>query len=314
MPAKVAANLSEVSIVVLSHNRKDVLERNLIKLTSLAKETGCELVVVDNASTDGSAQLIARALADRRNARFFLNDVNLGVAEGRNKGWRTASRDFILNIDDDTLITAEAVTAMLSTMREHPELGIVSPRILNAATGREQFSFDEPGCRPSNFHGACHLVRRAVLDSVGLNDEGCVFGGEELDLSIRARAAGFEIGYVGHTTVLHDNLVRNGQDGRGRRERWLYNYIRIHHKHFPLRVAVPFSLRYLVSHLVSGVRAYGPIFGARLLGAAMRGFRDGRRQHKTVPDAVVRFYRNPDLRPEFGNVPLWRKLLRYLSA
>src|SRR5690606_12920646 len=105
-----------------------------------------------NASTDGSAEMIAEVLAGRSNARSIANDANLGVAGGRNTGWCTASRNFILNIDDDTLITADAVAAMLSAMDQRPELGIVSPRILHAATGAEQFSFDSPGYRPSNFH------------------------------------------------------------------------------------------------------------------------------------------------------------------
>lgn len=302
------ADLSDISIVVLSYNRKDTLKRNLSTLTGLAHGTGCEIIVVDNASTDGSPEMIAAFITDIPNARFIANDKNLGVAGGRNTGWRAAERAFILNIDDDTLVTEEAVARMLSEMHAHPELGIISPRILHAVTGAAQLSFDKPRYQLSNFHGACHLVRRSVIDAVGLNDEYCTFGGEELDLSIRARAAGFDISYIGHATVLHDNLVRTGEVGRERRQHWIYNFIRVFHKHFPLRTALPFSLRYLTSHLVTGVRVYGLCFAPNLINAAWRGFRDGRRKHNTVPTEVVRFYHNPDLRPEFGNVPLWRKL------
>jgi GT2 family glycosyltransferase len=306
-------DLSDVSIVVLSYNRRDALERNLFALISMVEKTGCELIVVDNASSDGSAQMIEEALTGRCNTRFIANSANLGVAGGRNAGWRVATREFILNIDDDTFVTAEAVAVMLSTMRDSPKLGVVSPQVLNA-NGAKQFSFADLGYRPSNFHGACHLVRRALIDAVGLNDEDCTFGGEELDLSIRARTKGFEIGYVGQATVLHDNLVRKAQDGRARQERWLYNFIRIHSKHFPLHASAPLSLRYLSSHLVSGVRNHGSLFGVRLFAAAIQGFCDGRRQRRAVPGPVVRFYRNPDLRPEFGNVPLRRKALKKLTG
>lgn len=229
---------------------------------------------------------------------------------GRNDGWRQATRGFILNIDDDTLVTAEAVSALLSALLQNQELGIVSPRILHAASGAAQLSFTDPDYRLANYHGACHLVRRAVIDAVGFNDEGCTFGGEELDLSIRTRAAGFDIAYVGEATVLHDNAVRAGVVGRERRERWIYNFIRVFYKHFPLRTAIPFSLRYFASHLASGGRAFGLVFCLSLIGSAARGFRDGRRHHKPVPDHVMRFYRNPALRPEFGNRPLWRKLTK----
>ncbi|WP_035023212.1 glycosyltransferase family 2 protein [Aquamicrobium defluvii] len=305
-----APDLSNISIVVLSFNRGNTLGRNLIALAQMVEETGCELIVVDNASTDGSPEMIADILSGKTNTHFILNNSNLGVAGGRNTGWREATRDFILNIDDDTFITAEAVSTMRASIQRSARFGIVSPRILHAATGKVQLSFDDPDYRLANFHGACHLIRRAVLDVVGLNDENCTFGGEELDLSIRARAAGFDIAYVGDATVLHDNLVSKAEVGLERRKRWVYNFTRVFYKHFPLRAALPFSLRYLLSHVVSGVRAFGPGFGLTLTRAALHGCRDGRRQHKPVPPHVVRFYRNPDLRPEFGNRPLWRKLMK----
>ncbi|MDN2578972.1 hypothetical protein [Aquibium sp. ELW1220] len=88
---------------------------------------------------------------------------------------------------------------------------------------------------------------------------------------------------------------------------------RVHHKHFPLAAALPLSLRCLLSHLVAGTRANGPRAVPPLLGAAWRGLRDGRRQHVPVPPQVVRFYTNPTLRPDLGNVPLSRKLRRRMT-
>jgi GT2 family glycosyltransferase len=307
-PPNSAPDLSDVSVVVLSHNRKDVMERNLISLLAMVDETSCQLIVVDNASTDGSAELIRDIIGKRPDVHFIASNSNLGVAGGRNAGWRNATRDTILNIDDDTLVSAEAVSTMLSTLLHNPRVGIVSPRILHAATGAAQFSFNDPAYRPSNFHGACHLVRRTVVDVAGFNDESCTFGGEELDMSIRARAAGFDVAYDGGANVLHDNMAHRGEIGQSRRQHWIYNFTRIFFKHFPLSVAIPFALRYCLSHLVSGVRIFGPACALVLVNAAMRGFRDGRHQHDPVPAHVVRFYRNSDLLPDFGNRPLWRKL------
>lgn len=301
-------DLSAVSIVILSYNRKGDLEANLRQLLAMVSDLGCELIVVDNASTDGSAEVIRDMLANVPGARAFLNGDNLGVAGGRNTGWRAASREFILNIDDDTIITVEAVAALLSFMRKRHDVGVVSPRILHARTKALQCDFGNAECPVGNFHGACHMLRASLVKKVGLNDKACSFGGEELDYSIRARAAGFDIAYTPDATVLHNNHVRQGTEGRNRRARWVYNFIRVHNKHFPLRTAAPFSLRYLLSNLVSGVRVHGPVFGLRLIVAAAHGFRDGRCQYRTIPEHVVRFYRDPDLRPEFGNVPLWRKI------
>lgn len=104
-----------------------------------------------------------------------------------------------------------------------------------------------------------------------------------------------------------------GKQGRDRRRRWLSNYMRILHTHFPPRDAWAFSSRYFLSHAISGLRACGPIFALGLIVPAARGIRDGRRQYRPVPEEVVRFYRNPALRPELGNVPLRHKMRRALS-
>lgn len=307
-------NLTDVSIVVLSYNRRDAIARNLATLLDLVEQTGCELVVVDNASADGSADVIRNLLNGRDHTVFIPSPINLGVAGGRNLGWREATRGHILSIDDDTIVSAEAVEALMAAMHRDSQLGIASPRIIHAKTGASQLSFSDGERQLSNFHGACHLIRRPVLDAIGYNDEGCAFGGEELDLSIRARAAGFAVEYVGQALVLHDNFARPGDEGRDRRERWIYNFTRVFNKHFPLAVAVPFSLRNLLSHIVVGGRSFGPWHSLALIGAAARGFRDGRRTHKSVPAAVVQFYRDPTLRPEYGNVPVWRKLMQRLAS
>lgn len=305
-----APDLSNISIVVLSFNRRNTLGRNLIALAQMVEETGCELIVVDNASTDGSPEMIADILSGKTNTHFILNNSNLGVAGGRNTGWREATRDFILNIDDDISLSAHDALQMASVLQSSNDIGIVGPRILDFDTGSVQYSYGSIELELANFQGACHMIRRDVACKVGFNDEGCSFGGEELDLAIRVRAAGYKVIFTPDAAVLHDHQIRTGHEAKGRRKRWVYNFTRVFYKHFPLRAALPFSLRYLLSHVVSGVRAFGPGFGLTLTRAALRGCRDGRRQHKPVPPHVVRFYRNPDLRPEFGNRPLWRKLMK----
>lgn len=297
-----------LSIVVLSHNRKNDLEINLHQLLDMVRDYGFELIVVDNASTDGSVELITEIVSSHERTKIVLNHTNLGVAGGRNAGWRVATGQFILNIDDDTVITVDAAHAMLATLQNHQNVGIASPRILHAKTKARQFDFGGTECPVGNFHGACHMLRTSLVERIGLNDEACSFGGEELDYSIRARAAGCDVIYTPNATVLHNSLLRQGAEGRERRIRWVHNFIRVHHKHFPLSTAVVFSLRYLLSHLASGVRMHGLVFGLRLIESAWNGFREGRRHHRTVPYHVVRFYLDPGLRPEFGNVPLWRKM------
>jgi hypothetical protein len=80
------------------------------------------------------------------------------------------------------------------------------------------------------------------------------------------------------------------------------------YKHFPLNVAVPFSLRIVASHLYSGVHVHGGSFLPHLLISAVRGGYSGRKVYTRAPEGVVRFYKNPQLRPDLGNIRLWRKL------
>lgn len=307
-------NLAEVSIVVLSHNRKSDLEANLHQLLNMVRECRCELIVVDNASSDGSVEMIGGLVGGIEGVMFIRNEDNLGVAGGRNSGWRTARRDYILNIDDDTFVTSEAVAAMLAVLRRRTDAGIVSPRILQAETKAQQFDLGGDECSAGNFHGACHMVRAALVEKIGFNDEACSFGGEELDYSIRTRATGFDVVYTPLATVLHKNIVRQGKEGRGRRLRWVYNFVRVYHKHFPPGFAALLTARFVLSHLVSGLRVHGPRFLPAILTVALRGWRDGRRQYSRVPEAVVAFYKNPDLRPDIGNVPLHRKLVAARGA
>lgn len=300
-------DLSDISIVVLSYNRRETIERNLASLLVLVERCGCELIIVDNASSDGSGEVIARAVGGIPSARLVANENNLGVAGGRNAGWRVATRDYILNLDDDISVSADDLSALAHMLRQSDGIGVASPSIFDFNTGTLQYGYGDRQIEIANFQGACHLIRRRLAVEVGFNDEGCSFGGEELDLSIRVRSAGCTVSYAPGAAVVHDHKQRREHDSRARRRRWLYNYIRVHHKHFPPRDAWLLSWRYFVGHVVSGARAHGPFFALGLFGPAARGVHAGRAQYRRVPDDVLRFYRSPALRPEFGNVPLWRK-------
>jgi GT2 family glycosyltransferase len=303
-------SISDLTVVVLSYNRREELERNIPKLVDLLGDGGIELIVVDNGSSDGSAEYL-REVLDKHPALVLVpRETNRGVAEGRNEGWKKASRDFILNIDDDLWIDEDAILKLLQAMGNHPEVGILSPRIVQAKSGMGQCDYGEKDCEISNFHGACHMVRAVLLEQVGLIDELCRFGGEELDYSIRSRVKGWRVIYSPIVTVQHNNKSRAGTEGRFRRENWLFNFTRVFHKHFPVGRAAALSFRYGVSAIISGTREFGVTFGIKLIAAIVRGVRDGRKHRELVPDEVIRFYSSRDLRPEFGNVPLTRKLLR----
>ena len=312
LPVHVPGALADLSVVVLSYNRRDELLRNLAVLCDLQQQTGFELIVVDNHSGDGTREAL-HALADRVTSLTFLAlDQNLGVAGGRNAGWALATRGFILNLDDDTRIDLDAMMGLYQAALRMPHAGIVTPRVVHALTGDCQNGYATDGSitEPATFHGACHLVRADVARAVGRIDTECTFGGEELDYSIRARAAGFATVHVPSVTVAHNSLRRTGVEGRTRRQRWLYNYARVLFKHFPATYANVLLARLTVSHTASALEARDFALVPTLIAHGARGALRGRRQFTALPRETLSFYENAALEPDFGNVPFSRKWRR----
>ena len=302
------ALLGRLALVVLSHERRDEIHRNMPALIEAADRNGMELVIVDNGSRDGSQELLMEMCAGKANVRLVLNSNNKGVAGGRNDGWNLATREIIVNIDEDTIVTVEDLVRLVRIADLYPDAALVFPRVRDHQTGRDLTPFGDVSCTPGNFLGGCHLVRRAAFLQVGNLDEGCRFGGEELDYSIRARSLGYEVVFDPSVEVRHNGLVRSGDQARWRRSQWMYNYVRVLFKHFPARVASVFAFRCIVAHVVSGVRTCGISFVPLLLVSASRGMRDGLRTRSIIPGSVVDFYRDPALRPDLGNVPITTKV------
>ena len=102
------AERSPISVVVLSHNRLKDLQQNLCRWCE-GRISNLEIIVVDNASSDGSAQFLQQ-LDEAGKIKAVLHDHNLGVAAGRNAGFRLAKGELIVCLDDDaSLLTAELV-------------------------------------------------------------------------------------------------------------------------------------------------------------------------------------------------------------
>ena len=306
--------LGELSIVILSHNRCEELEITFLGLCEMMGDAGFELIIVDNASDDGSVELIDEATRKYPGVRSVKNTKNLGVGGGRNAGWEIATRPFILNLDDDTRISRDQLSMLLEGTRARDNAGCTFPRMVDLLTTNLLTPDYGPTDAAGNFHGACHVVKRSAYLEVGPLDEDCIFGGEELDYSIRLRAARWDVQYLSEVTVVHNGLSRPGEIGRQRRREWTRNFVRIVFKHFPIGVAMMFAWRLTISQVISGARLFGPAFSAAIVCAAFQGAQRGISTHQTIPRAVVIFYRSRDLQPELGNVPLSQKALARIKT
>jgi glycosyltransferase involved in cell wall biosynthesis len=299
----------QISIVVLSCNRRDDLAKNLPRLAAWTAESGNELIISDNASSDGSRELLAQIRSQFPHVQVALNETNLGVGAGRNVGFRLATGEILLCLDDDSDPQPEFLEALPGLFAAYPEVGLISPRILHPSSGENQNDHGPDPCLVANFHGSCHAFRREVVDAIGLQDEGCRFGGEEIDFSIRAHGAGFSTLVHPDYISYHNSFVRPVEEQMKRWTQWVYNYARVLGKNFPAPMATRLANGYTKQFAFKFVRAGQRGEAAKLTAEGARGLADGLKLFTSCPPATVEFYSHPDLRPEFGNVTVMQKIL-----
>jgi GT2 family glycosyltransferase len=248
-----------VTAVVVSYNTREELRRCLASLRAHAGLPG-QVVVVDNASTDGSADMVT---AEFPEARLLRNRENLGFSRANNQGLREATAAYALLLNSDAELMAGALPALAARLDAQPRLAAVGPRTLNP-DGTVQVSFG-PALTPGNewrqrrlvrgvknrdpsalteaaaraareqepewLSGACLLVRKEALDSVGGFDEGFFLYEEDVDLCLRLRRAGWRLLFTPAAEVVH-HLGRSTQADPGRaRLEYHRSHLRFYRKH-----------------------------------------------------------------------------------
>jgi len=219
-------NGASIAIIVLNWNGRDL---TLDCLRSLAAVTTphVRIILVDNASTDGSSDAVRQHYGSR--VTLIENAQNLGFAAGNNVGIRRAlddGADFILLLNNDTVVAPDFVEHLHRPMLSSPDIGITAPKIYYAEpknqiwfaggelsmwrgiarhtgireTDRGQYDQE----RDIDYATGCaFLVRRAVLEKIGDLDPGYRAYFEDADFCVRARRAGFRIRYIPAAHVWH---------------------------------------------------------------------------------------------------------------
>lgn len=211
-----------VSIILVNWNGKeDILEC----LESLQKldYPNYEIIIVDNGSTDGSPQIIKESFPW---TVLIQNDKNLGFAEANNVGARAAQGRYIFLLNSDTVVDRQTLSEMVKVMLKDNSVGSCAPKVLFyhhrdiiESTGgcidnvgfcyarplapqvdRGQFERHEEVFMAS---GGFALVKRNIVDKVGLFDPTLFFGYEELELGFKVRECGYKAVYVPTSKVYH---------------------------------------------------------------------------------------------------------------
>jgi N-acetylglucosaminyl-diphospho-decaprenol L-rhamnosyltransferase len=235
----------DLSIVILNYNTRDDLQMCLhaIRKSLDASRLEAEVLVVDNASPDGSADMIA---AEFPWVSLIRAPRNGGFAYGNNLAIEQSQGEHILILNPDTLMPVDGLAALLERLREHPEAGIVGPKLIqpdgtmhlacrrsfptpavafyrivglsrllprSRRFGRYNLTYLDPDVAldVDSVCGACLLIRRSVVERVGLLDERFFMYGEDLDWCLRTRQAGWSVRYEPSVVVHHQHGAASRQ-------------------------------------------------------------------------------------------------------
>ncbi|HDP98012.1 MAG TPA: glycosyltransferase family 2 protein [bacterium] len=197
-----------ISFILISYNRIEVL---LECIASIKGQTysDIEIVLVDNASSDGTAATIRRSHPD---IRLICSEVNLGVPGARNLAIRHASGEIFAFIDDDCLIRDTEFASKLNLFfSKRDEVSILTFKIINYFTNkinRHEFphrnkKLSDHEFETSYFLGGANAIRRQVFESIGEFYSDYFYGFEELDFSFRAMEHDFRMFYSPRFEVFH---------------------------------------------------------------------------------------------------------------
>jgi N-acetylglucosaminyl-diphospho-decaprenol L-rhamnosyltransferase len=226
----------DVTAIVVTWNRPELLRRCLETLPAAGREArvSVEVIVVDNGSTAGDAEMVAREFPA---VQVIRSDTNLGFARANNLALERASGRYLLLVNNDVRLPPGAIEGLCGYLECHADVGIVGPRLVlpDGTEQRSRSSFLTPGrallqalhggwiaarltarkqggqaadpAATDWVSGACFLIRREVADQVGPLDPDYFFYAEEMDWCFRARRQGWRVHHVPGVSVWHDHAA-----------------------------------------------------------------------------------------------------------
>ena len=236
----------KVSVVIVNWNVKELLRQCLASVQAEATELppdAVEILVVDNASSDGSQAMLREEFPD---VRLLANAENRGFSAACNQAIAQSSGEAILLLNPDAALMPGALTSLIDHLEHHAQVAAVGPRLLNPdgsiQSSRRRFpslttAFLESTIIQSYFPhlshlrryycqditedreqevdwltGACLLLRRRSWEEVGPFDQRFFLYFEELDWCLRAKKAGWRIAYLPHAEAVHHGGQSSAQD------------------------------------------------------------------------------------------------------
>lgn len=240
----ITKNTIDLSIIIVSYNTKDLLLACINSVKQTSEKLKYEVIVVDNASSDGSAKAVKEEFSEK-NIIVLENEKNYGFSKANNIGVEKSIGRYVLFLNPDTVVHDKTLSEMIKFMEEHPDAGAATCKV-EIPSG----SIDEASHRgfPTPWNAFCHfsklerlfskskifagytqgwkdldtthtvdaivgafmLLPRTVGEKLRWWNEDYFFYGEDLDLCFRIRELGYKIYYVPSISILHYGGVSSG--------------------------------------------------------------------------------------------------------
>jgi len=228
-------SMVDVSLCIVSYKARDFVRDCLASVSKNTRKSTLEIILVDNNSQDGTVEIVANHFPT---VKLIINDKNVGFSRANNQALKVSKGRFILWLNPDTVLLPNALDTLVAFMDSRPDVAIVGPKVLNkdrTLQGQCRRGFPTPWAMFCYFSGlselfphhklfskylmtyqnenvahevdavsgSCLLVRREVMDKIGLLDEDYFMYGEDLDYCYRAKKAGWKVYYTPEAQVIH---------------------------------------------------------------------------------------------------------------
>jgi len=227
--------LKDISIIIVNYNVQALLEQTLISVKKSIAKLNVEVIVVDNHSVDGSCNMVKKKFSD---VLLIENKDNVGFSKANNQGINLSIGKYVLLLNPDTVLAEDTLTKTFNYMESDEKVGALGVRMIDGSgvfLPESKRGLPTPAVafykmsglarlfKKSKIFGKYHLsylsefethevdvlsgafmmLRKSVLDEVGLLDENFFMYGEDIDLSYRIQKGGYRNIYFSDTTIIH---------------------------------------------------------------------------------------------------------------
>lgn len=225
----------QLSVIIVNYNVRPFLENALTSVRKASRGIAVEIIVVDNASADGSVQMVRQSFPE---VTLIVNEQNRGFGAANNQAMRRAGGEYFLLLNPDTIVQENTFAVMLEFFRAHPEAGMAGCKVLNpdgtlqlacrrsfptpwvaftkvsglstilpssSLFGRYNLTYRNPdeNYEVDAVSGSFMFLRREVWEQTNGFDEQFFMYGEDLDLCYRVQRLGWKVYYVHETQIIH---------------------------------------------------------------------------------------------------------------